>query len=81
MKREILKGQKFMATLSVEDVQWIAEQFATNFANKKIKKALLDGKMMTREEQKALKAIAKTIFAKKVNKQLIEIVKDEFKDM
>lgn len=76
--REIMKGKTFMATLSTDELTWVADQLATNYANGKIKEALLSGKAITREEQDVLKQTFKETFAKGGNKRLVEILKGEF---
>lgn len=79
IKREILKGKKFLATLSADEMQWVTDQLAENHANRKMMDAILDGKdpgdkEMHKEEFKAS-------FAKKGSQHLIEILKDEFRDV
>jgi len=79
--REIVRGQEFVASLSAEEVTWIADQMANNHANQKIKESLLKGKILTQEEQDMLKTTFKEVFAKSGNKKLIKILKDEFRDV
>jgi hypothetical protein len=81
IKKEILKGTKFLATLSAEELNWVADQLATNHANNKIKEKLLKGEIVSEEEQTILKQTFKETFAKGGNKQLIEILKGEFEDV
>jgi len=76
--KEITRGTAFMATLTTEELTWIADQLSTNHANEKIKRSLLEGKVVTREEQEVLKQTFKETFAKGGNKRLIEILKGEF---
>lgn len=81
IKKEILKGKKFLATLTTEELQWISEQLAINESNKIIKDAILNGKLVTKEEQAALIEVRRAALLKQGNKQLIEIVKGEFDDI
>ena len=81
IRREILKGKKFLATLSTDELSWVSEQIATNETNKKIKEKLLAGEFVTKEEQDLLKQTYRQNFLKKGNKHLIEILKDEFADI
>lgn len=81
MVREINKGQKFLATLSVEELAWIGEQMAQKYANDKLKQRILKGKMVTKEDQEQFKTTFKEIFSKQGNRRLIEVLKDEFKDI
>jgi hypothetical protein len=53
--KEISKGRKFLATLTTEELSYVAEQLATNHANSKIKEALFEGKILTEEERTLLK--------------------------
>lgn len=78
--RDILKGQKFLASLTSEEMEWISDRLSTNFANKKIVDAALEGKVLSPEEVDTLKQEFKTVFAKD-NKKLIEILKGEFEDV
>ncbi len=77
MVREITKGHTFMATLTPDELSWISDQLATNYANSKIKQALLDGRLLPKEEQDLLVSTFKENFSKGGNKKLIEIVKGE----
>lgn len=79
MVREITKGQKFLATLSADEITWIADQLATNYANSKIKKAMIEeGKMLSEEEKTMLTQTFKSEFTKGSGKKMIEILKGEF---
>ena len=79
MTKEITSGKKFLATLSTEELQWISEQLATKFANDKLKAMLFEGKLPSEEERQILKDTFKRQFAKKGNKQLLEVLKGEMK--
>jgi hypothetical protein len=81
IKKEILKGKKFIATLSTEELTWVAEQLSIKSANDKVKSLLLKGKMVTKEEQTLMIQTFKDGVLKKGNKQLLEILKDEFEDV
>lgn len=83
MKREITKGEKFLAKLTADELSWVSEQLATRYANGKIKeamyKAIKEGKdMPTEEEKELLKNTFKRQYAKQGNQKLIEIVKGAF---
>lgn len=79
--KEITKGKKFLATLSTEEMSWVADQLAISVTNKRIKEMILNGKLVTKEEQDMFVQTFKQDFLKKGNKQLLEILKDEFKDI
>lgn len=77
--KQILKGKEFLATLSTEELTWIADLMATKRAEEIVVKAILDGKTVTDEEKVALIEIGRKSILKEGNKQLVEILKDEFK--
>ncbi len=81
IKKQILKGKKFLATLSTEEMQWISDQVVANLVNRHIKDIILTGGIITKEEQDALTQKLKQDFLKKGNKHLLEILKGEFEDI
>jgi hypothetical protein len=81
MIKEITKGKKFLATLNVEELQWVADEMSENLANKRVKELILHGKMLTQQDKDTLKMVVKEMILKKGNKQLLEILKDEFADI
>lgn len=81
MVKEIVKGKKFLASLSTEELSWVADQIVTNELNKRIKDMILDGKMVTPDEQEAFRQALRADFFKRGNRQLVEIIKGEFEDV
>ena len=80
IKKEITNGKKFLATLSTEELTWVADQMATKQANRRILDMVLgEGKRPTTEEQVTMTQLFKESFLKKGNKHLHEILKDEMK--
>jgi len=80
--KEIMKGQKFLATFSVEEMNWVADQLAENLADKRAKDMIIyEGKIVTNEDKETLKQVIRQTFMKKGNKHLTQILKDEFKDV
>jgi hypothetical protein len=84
--REINKGKEFLATLSTEEMMWVAEQMSVNLSNERIKEIVLDLKIedITPEKLQSLaqmKDILRNEIMKKGNRQLVEVLKDEFKDI
>lgn len=77
--KEITGGKKFLASLSTEELTWVADQLANNYANSKLKESILDFKkpLMTEEEKNVLRDQFKTEFFKGGNKKLLEIIKGE----
>lgn len=78
IKKNLLKGKKFLATLTTEELRWVAEELSIVMSNKKIKDLILSGKDVTKEQQDLLISLYKQSVLKKGNKQLIEILKGEF---
>lgn len=81
MVKEINQGKEFMATLSNEELTWVADQIATNEVNKRVKELILSGKMVTKQEQDTFIQIFKADFFKKGNKHLLKALKNEFDDI
>lgn len=79
MQKEILKGQKFLASLTSEEMEWISDQLATNFANKQAIEATLNGEIALTKEEYKQEFLEN--FLKKGNKHMVEILKQEFKDV
>jgi len=81
MVKEIKKGKDFLSTLSNEELTWISEQMATNAVNKRIKEIMLEGRIVTKEQQDFLTQTFMETFNKKGNRRLLKIIGDEFKDI
>lgn len=81
MKKEILRGKKFLATLDMEELEWVSDQLSTNLTNRMVIDRILEDKMITQEEIDAYKAQLQLDFKKKGNKHLIEILKGEAEDI
>lgn len=79
MVSQIFKGKKFLATLTSEEMLWISEQLAENYAHSKRIEDILNLKIP--QDKETLKAEFLDKFSKKGNKHMIEILKDEFRDI
>jgi hypothetical protein len=77
--KEVLKGQEFLATLTSEDLLWVSDQMAENFAQKEQIEAIFNMEQIPDKE--VLKAEFLEKFQRGGSKKLIKIVKDEFRDM
>ena len=77
MVREIVKGKEFLATLTTDEITWVADQLAENYASRQQFDEVVRGQIVSDKEQ--LKQTFKAAFSKTGNKQLIKILKDEFK--
>jgi len=76
-----MKSKKFLATLTTEEMAWVADQVAINETNKQVIDLIIQGKAPTKEEQDALFKQIKSDFIKKGNKHLIELLDNEFDDI
>jgi hypothetical protein len=81
MKRHITEDTKFLATLSLNEMTWVADQLATNQVNRRIIDGMLKGKLMTQPERDLATQIFKSSFLKTGNKQPLKILKEEMEDI
>lgn len=81
MVKDMLKGQKWVDELSVEEMQEITDTVVTNLANDKIKQKMLGGELPTPEEMLMFKEVTKAQFMKSGSKRFLEIVEGELKDI
>ena len=79
MVKEILNGKKFLATLTSEDLTWIANQLAENYAYREQAEDIFN--CVVARDKELLKQKFLQDFGKKGNKHLLEILKDEFRDV
>jgi hypothetical protein len=77
--REITKGQSFLSTLDIDEMQQISEMVIGNEANRLIREMILDGEEIRDEDLEAFKQRAKEEFMKD-NRKFIEILKGELED-
>ena len=75
--KKILGGQEFLATLTSEEMDWVSDQLAENHASRERNESVFNGELP--EDREILKQDFLDGFAKKGNKHLLEILKDEFK--
>lgn len=78
MKKGILKGKKFLATLTADEMEWVSDQMAVHAWNKYCVDKVLDdnGNFVEGEKEMFLEQY-KLDFKKKGNKHLLEILKGE----
>lgn len=79
--KEISKGQEFLATLDMEELQMVAESLVICRANNFIKEKILNGEMINETELESYKQRVRDEFMKGGNKKFIEIFKDEIKNI
>lgn len=77
MVKEIVKGKEFLATLTTEELLWVSEQLAENYAHRKQTEEVLNGELVSDKEE--LKQEFKQSFSKRGNKHLLQILEDEFR--
>jgi hypothetical protein len=78
--KEIVKGQKFLAELSVDELQSIANQIIENMTNNFVKERILNGQLVFPEEMREFREKAMEKFIQGGQNRFIEILKDEFKE-
>lgn len=78
MKRDMMKGKKFISTLTADEFRWVAEQLASNYAAKTRTENVLNGQPPGDEEE--LKQEFLTNFQKKGNQHLLELMKEDLED-
>ena len=78
---EMNKGSKFMAELSLDELREVAEKVAINHANKVVKQKILNGDLITPEEQTILVETIKNTFMKAGTKRFHELLKGELDDI
>lgn len=86
MVKDILKGKKFLATLSTQEMQWVADQLADNEANNANNELVLNGEFPADgrtfdENKQEIRQRFLMDFSKRGNQHLLEILTKEFADI
>jgi hypothetical protein len=81
IETDISKGKKFLAELSLDELEMVAESVVTCAVNNRIKKKMHDGKLMSKEQVELLKSTIRAEFMKRGSKRFIEIFKGEMADL
>lgn len=81
LQNDLAAGDEWIDELSVDELKEVAEMVATKESNRRIKKSILSGKLVSKEEQAQMKQIIKEEFAKGGRQKFIRIMKDEFKNI
>ena len=82
IKRDIIDGAKFLATLSADEMEYVASCLARNTVNRENTERVLTGELpMTEEEKQMRMQQVRDEFAQGGNKRFLEILKGEFDDM
>lgn len=81
IKKDILKGKKFLATLTGDEMMWVSEQYAINQWNKHVvEKTLAGGEFVEGEKEMFIEEFKKNM-QKKGDKHLLEWLGKEFEDV
>lgn len=81
IKKEILSGKKFLATLSGDEMDWVSEQLAVNAWNEEyFNRVMADGEFQDGEMEAFIQQ-KKDEFRKKGSQHLLEMLKGEFADV
>lgn len=78
IQKEIIKGKKFLAELSMDELQEVVQSVARNKARKQIMEEILSGELPSNEEELVQKFQQE--LARGGSKRFIQILKDEFAD-
>lgn len=78
---EMNKGDEWIDELTLDELSEVADKVATIESNKKIKDIILNGGMVTLEQQKQLSDAIKAAFMKGGKFRFMKIIKGEFKDL
>lgn len=78
---EMNKGDKWVDELDSDELQEVAEKIATNASNNRIKELVLNGKIVTPQQQSQMRDLIKQEFLKGGKKRFMEIIEGEFKDL
>jgi len=77
---EITRGKTFLAKLSLDEMQVVADKLVSNSANRLIKEKILNGEVVDEMEVEMFKQQTREKFMSS-NEKFIEILKDEFKGL
>lgn len=81
IRKEITTGITFLATLSPDEMEYVADCTARSKANEFVLEKIFNGEVVTEQDVEFFKEIVRQDFARGGNKKFIEILKDEFKNM
>lgn len=79
--KDMNKGQKFSEELSLDELEEVANMISVNESNKRIAKLVLQGKVVTQEEQDMMLKIFREQFKSKGNRGFFEILEKELEDI
>lgn len=75
------KGQKFSEELSLDELKEVADKIAITESNERIKKLILSGNLVTKEQQDTMLQVLRESFKKSGSRQFFEIFKNEMEEI
>ncbi len=78
---DLNSGEKFSEILTLDEMQEIVDQIATNKAEAQIKEAVLNGKLVTESDRKTLLETYKEQFMKDGSRKFFEIIEGELEEV
>ena len=81
IQQDLEKGDEWLEELSLDELREVSDKLSINEANDRIKKGLIEGKVITKEGQDELISLIKEDFLKGGKRKFMEVLKDEFKEM
>lgn len=79
IKREVVKGQKFLTELSSDELQRVADSLSSNLINNWVKEQILSGELPNQEEVEIQRFKIQEDFLKGGSKKFLELLKGELK--
>lgn len=81
LAKELKKGKKWLAELSLEELQQVADSFVICEMNEWVKDKILNGEIIEQQDIEKAKDESRKKFMKGGNKKFMEILKDEMSDI
>lgn len=81
IKKEITRGKTFLASLSPDEMEYVADCVVRYETNKFVKKQVLSGKPITEMDREMYMQKVRDEFMRGGNKKFLQALKDEFKDV
>lgn len=80
IKKKILGGKKFIATLNMDEMKWVSDRLISNVVSQRMNAKVLNGEDIYPEDKEVITQKVREELSKRGSKHLFEILKDEFKD-
>ena len=79
--KELVKGQKFLALLSADELQYVADAVVEHEWENHKKEKIINGEDVAMEDEEPFKRNVREQFMRRGDKRFIEILKDELKNI